>query len=112
MNEKDIRRISNGLKHAPGYVFEGKLAKFKMVHVKVKGGRLAVYLVVWLNRDGEPIFLNLLPAGKWNEALMQELIDSIKNAIQVNNEQAMLKQLNDAAQFIISLTKEQNAEDN
>jgi hypothetical protein len=56
MDEKDIKRISNGLKQGPGYVAEGELATFKVVPVEVSQGGASVYLVVWRKLNGEPLF--------------------------------------------------------
>ncbi|MDQ3804849.1 MAG: hypothetical protein M3416_13595 [Acidobacteriota bacterium] len=112
MNESDIRRISNGLKQGPGYVAEGKLSTFKIVPIEMSDGRASVYLVVWRDSDGEPLFLNLLPAGKWNESLMNELIVRLKQAIDADDERTLQKQLSEIAQFIKSLTNEQDAEYN
>ena len=112
MDENDIKKISNGLKQRPGYVAEGELATFKIIPVEVSQGGASVYLVVWRKVDGEPLFLTLLPAGKWNESLMDELMKKLTQAVQAGNEQEIQKQLSEVGQFIRNLTGEQDAINN
>lgn len=88
------------------------MATFKVVPVDVSQGRASVYLVVWRKLDGEPLFLTLIPAGKWNESLMDELMERLTQAVQAGDEQSIQNQLSAVGQFIKSLTGEEDAINN
>lgn len=109
----DVDRIANGLKQAPeSYVYEGKLAEFRMVPAPQGEGRAAVYFAVWKKGEDRPLLVTLFPAGEWNEALLQDTIGSLKRVVASKNEETLTRRVAEAGRKVRNLINSRNAHNN
>lgn len=111
MTENEIIETAKRLKKVGGYVMDGKLAKFQMTPVEARNG-MAVYLLVWRNRDDELLFFNELGRDYWDEDLLQELINQMRKALEATDEQILETRLKESSLYIRRIFTEQNSHNN